>query len=186
MKRIFVAIKIPVSDFLKQSINSYQFAFKYDNIKWVELYNLHLTLLFLGDTDEGLIPGVIDNLKKLQDSVKSFKIKLKGLGVFSNIYNPRVLWIGVEPIEEFMILKEMIEKQLIDLDHQYNTENSDNPHLTIARIKNIKNNKKLKNTLGFNKHTLFQEITVNKFTLLESQLTPKGPIYSVISDFYLR
>lgn len=186
MKRLFIAIKIPVDNYIKESINSFKFTHKEENIKWVELHNLHLTLLFLGDTEEDQIPTIIKNLERLQERIKSFRFNLKGLGIFSSVQNPRVLWIGINPIDDLKLLKEQINESLMDLDIQLKNEKDFRPHLTIARLKRLVNKNKFKNTLSFNKHTMFKEVIVNNFTLFQSTLTPKGPIYKSLQEFYLR
>ncbi len=186
MKRLFIAAKIPIEDNFKQLLDIIKFHLKKEIIKWVELENLHITFQFLGDTDEELIPEITSSLNKLQLQVKSFKYHLEGLGIFNNMNNPRVLWIGIKPVEDLIVLKELIDRNLIDLDFKFKNEHDFKPHLTIGRIKKIRNFNKLKNTLHFNQDILFQEVTVNQVDLFESTLTPDGPIYTSLSKFNLR
>ena len=186
MKRLFIAIKIPVQNNFKETLKHFKQTFKTDNIKWVDPNNLHLTLIFLGDTEEELIPEIIQNLNKLQDKFKSFKIILKKLGVFNNVKYPKVLWIGVEPRENLNSLKELISERLFEFDLSYKDNREFKPHLTIARPKQINNINKLKNLLYENKNTVFQEQNVYEFALYESKLTPEGPIYTTLSKISLR
>ena len=186
MKRLFIASKIYINDIFNDLLDNIKFHLKKEVINWVEIDNLHITFQFLGDTDEDLIPDIIRNLNNLQLQVKSFKYQLKGLGLFNNLSNPRVLWIGIKPLDDLIILKEQIDKNLIDLDFKFKNEKEFNPHLTIGRIKKIRNFNKLKNTLQFNQDRLFQEVTVNQVDLFESTLTPDGPIYTSLSKVNLR
>ena len=61
------------------------------------------------------------------------------------------------------------------------------PHLTLARMKSPKGKKKLKDELdavnqeGIGPH----QFNVGAIHLYESQLTPKGSIYTVLANFKL-
>jgi len=52
------------------------------NVKLVEPENIHLTLKFLGDTDELLIDRIGDIIKDSVKEIESFEIQLKSAGVF--------------------------------------------------------------------------------------------------------
>jgi len=186
MKRLFIASKIIIDDTFKDLLDNIKFHLKREIIKWVENENLHITFQFLGDTDEAMIPEIISSLNKLQLQAKSFKYQLEGLGVFNSIHNPRVLWIGIKPIDNLVILKELIDKCLIELDFQFKNEKEFSPHLTIGRIKKIRNINKLTNTLKYNQFRHFQEVAVNHINLFESTLTPEGPIYNSLASVGLR
>ena len=62
MRRTFVAIKIPVSNQTVELINDIQSELKDDKIKWVESCNMHITLFFLGDTDEEIVNTLKDTI----------------------------------------------------------------------------------------------------------------------------
>ena len=58
MKRLFAALKInPDAGFLTEYRNL-QAAMKYQQIKWVEERNIHITLKFFGETQESEIPAI--------------------------------------------------------------------------------------------------------------------------------
>ena len=59
------------------------------------------------------------------------------------------------------------------------------PHLTLGRIKYIKNQLDLKNILSQYKDADIQEFKICEVVFYESQLTPAGPIYKVIKKFEL-
>jgi len=56
------------------------------------------------------------------------------------------------------------------------------PHLTLFRVKNIKDKKAL---LELEKIEINEKIFVDKICLMKSTLTPKGPIYEIIDSFEL-
>ena len=57
-------------------------------------------------------------------------------------------------------------------------------HLTIARIKKIKDKKKFFDELSRIK-IKEQKFTIDKFYLMKSELNEKGPVYSVVEEFSL-
>ncbi|MDA3954915.1 MAG: hypothetical protein PF485_14805 [Bacteroidales bacterium] len=89
MKRTFIAIKIPISNKTQELLNRLKIDFEDEKIKWIEDNNIHITLFFLGNTEEGKINEISAELTKIFKRVKSFDILCKGLGVFRSVFNPK-------------------------------------------------------------------------------------------------
>lgn len=147
-------------------------------VKMVEMENMHLTLKFLGELPQSSVNRIMDGLKSLK--FKPFKIEFKGLGVFPNLNYIRVVWVGVgEGVD-----------RLEDLHNQVNTilrklgfvEEEFSPHLTIARVKAIRNKPGLIKILNDYRDTSFGHIEVNSVRLKRSTLTSRGPIYDTIME----
>lgn len=62
--------------------------------RWIEEENLHLTLRFFGDIDNGQAREVVSSLQAIEQH--AFALQLAGLGVFTE-KDPRTLWAGVVP-----------------------------------------------------------------------------------------
>jgi 2'-5' RNA ligase len=151
-------------------------------IKFVEGKNLHLTLKFLGDIYETDIQNIIRKLNEIK--IDKFKFKLTGVGCFDPKF-PRVIWVGVEQGKEELIrLQNEIEKRLIELGFKPEKRKY-SPHLTVGRVKTVKNKRELLSQLDQLKNNDFGEIFVNNFRLRKSTLTPKGPNYEIIKEFIL-
>ena len=74
MKRIFIAVKVnPEETFLKM-INSFKTALFTENIKWINPENIHITLAFLGDTEEKLIKDINSMLDKVCRNLGNFEL----------------------------------------------------------------------------------------------------------------
>ncbi len=88
MLRLFVGIEFPPELKLRLSLLCTGVA----GAKWVDPGNLHLTLRFLGEIDEGLAADVDEALSRLK--ARRFILQLAGTGVFGG-NRPHALWVGV-------------------------------------------------------------------------------------------
>ncbi len=191
--RTFIAIDVPPA--VLDTITRIQNRFKSLGLhaSWVKPGNIHLTLKFLGDTDPDRIPGIQSKLTETLAPFAPFRVSLSSAGVFPNTKSPRVLWVGLKDEEGTLeTLQTAIEKTLESAGFHMD-KRSFSPHLTLARIKSPKGikspkeKKELKDELdaanqeGIAPHPF----DVGEIKLYESQLTPKGSIYSVLANFKL-
>ena len=184
MKRIFIAVEIEPGATLLQLISALKTGLKNDNIKWVNTDNIHLTLSFLGDTEEEMIRSVSNMLKERCEGYGKFELVIEGLGIFRNLADPRVLWTGIKPSGELVRLNEVIKNGL----KQTGTKIEDrpfNPHITLGRIKSVRDNILLASLLEKYHHSEMQRIFIDKVVLFESILLNTGPVYEPISIFKL-
>ena len=150
-------------------------------VKLVEAQNIHITLKFLGDTDEDLIGKIEEILKDSVENIKPFEIHLKGAGFFPNQNYIKVIWIGIENTEELGQIAYKIDDQISKLG--FNREKRKfSAHLTVARVKSAKNKDKLIQIIDKYNEIEFGKIIVDSIKLKQSELTPKGPIYTTLKD----
>ncbi|UMZ72816.1 RNA 2',3'-cyclic phosphodiesterase [Natranaerofaba carboxydovora] len=152
------------------------------NGRFVRRNKLHLTLKFLGETEE-------KNLLQIKNSVNPseinpFKIKLSDLGVFPPKGRPRVIWQGLEgetekDAEEMLKLKNLLEENLEDLGFE-KEKRKFKPHITLVRDPKNLNKNDLDNIL-------LKKMTTNvtSFSLMSSKLTKSGPIYDELCRYDL-
>ena len=150
-------------------------------LKLVEPQNIHITLKFLGDTDENLIGKIEDILKESVSDIKPFEIILKGAGVFPNQNYIKVMWIGIENTEQLGKIANKIDEQISGLGFDREKRRF-SAHLTIARVKSAKNKDNLIQIIEKYKEIEFGRITVHSIKLKQSELTPKGPIYTTLKE----
>ena len=177
--RTFIAIDIPVSQKVTEIINELKKT--QINAKIVETENMHLTLKFLGDTDENLIDEIEKIIKDAVINIQPFEIILKNMGVFPNQNYIKVAWIGIENAEPLKKIAETIDAKLNNLGFE-KEKRPFSVHLTIARIKSAKNKEKLIDLIDKYQKTELQKIKINKIFLKKSILTPNGPIYSNLKE----
>lgn len=142
--------------------------------KWVPPHNLHLTLRFLGEVDEGRVEELRGLARRVAARFSPFNMRLGALGAFPDPGRARVIWLGpLEGGEEFVRLALTMEEEVRKLGFEPETKGP-KPHVTLARFKRPKD---LRGTLqGVKPEPL--SIEVQEITLMRSTLRPEGPIYT--------
>ena len=177
--RAFIAVEIPISKEIKQVLKEVEKT--QIDAKIVETKNMHLTLKFLGDTDEKLIDNIEEIIKDSTKNIPAFQITLKKIGVFPNQNYIKVAWVGVENAEPLKQIAEAIDTKLQNIGFE-KEKRPFSAHLTIARIKSARNKEKLIDLINKYQNTEFQQIKIDKIILKKSTLTPKGPIYTDLKE----
>ena len=149
--------------------------------------NIHLTLKFLGEIDHGQIRQIKEQMTEAVAGSSPIRLTLDQVGVFPNTKRPRVLWAGLNNEEGALsALQQNIETELAEAGFPRDKKPFV-PHLTLARIKSPKARQALikeldaLNAEGIDPNP-FQAVAVH---LYQSQLTPKGSIYTVLAKFEL-
>jgi len=168
MVRCFIAV-YPI-----KSQKIYELQEKIGNLisgKEVEKENMHITLSFLGEKDESEINSIKEKLSKTAKNSYKREVVLTKMKFIPNDKFIRVIAIDVAGLDD---LSNIIEKEV--------GGDVKPPHLTLFRVKNVKDKKAL---LEFGKMEINEKILVDKICLMKSTLTPKGPIYEIIGSFEL-
>jgi 2'-5' RNA ligase len=182
MKRLFTAIKIhPDPDFLAK-LRELKHVLRNEQIKWVEEHNIHITLKFFGETEEKQVAGICSVLEKRAIQTPVIELRLAGLGIFGSSYAPKVIWAGIEPYNELSGLMRLIHSDLRVLGYEPDRQNLV-PHLTLGRIKFLKDKITFTRATGQNKNIASQTMTAGEMILYESILRREGPEYSALATF---
>jgi 2'-5' RNA ligase len=183
-KRLFIAINIPVSEKVRDFAQKIQQHFIDDKIKWVPLVNFHLTIKFLGETDENIIPEITKQIKTCTEKFNPFEISISGIGKFPKTRQPKVIWLGIKDANNIIRkLFTTVNNSMTNLG--FDSQNKFSPHITLGRIKFIKNKQLLNNLIDTYSDVLLQQITVSNIILYESILKPSGAEYRIIEKFDL-
>ena len=183
-KRLFIAFKIKPQKNLLQTYYELKQNLE-GKIKWVDDRNFHITVKFLGETDENLIPEISNILTSIAEKYPKFNISIENIGTFPNPFKPRVLWFGVKTDEFVPQMAKEIDFELTRLD--FEEENRIfTPHLTVARIKFLKNIDTLQGFIEENSGKIFQKDLIKELILYESILQPQGPVYKPLKIFALK
>lgn len=177
--RVFIAISLPkeVKDYLfelEKEISKLPAKFKLVSKK-----NLHITLKFIAQASESQIEELKSRLKEIK--FDSFKMALIEKGLFPNSRNPRVIWVGLDSDNLLRKLQKEIDEKLLDL---FSDSQEFTSHITLGRIKSIKDKEKFEDGL---KNIKIKNLSfkIEEFGLFKSELTKEGPIYSLIEKYKL-
>lgn len=171
--RVFISIDIP--DNVKEEILRIQKKLPEFSGKLTEEENLHLTLKFLGEIDEKQVKEIKDKLSEIK--LERFYARLGEVGVFNKKFI-KIIWIKLDNCEK---LQKEIDSKLSDL---FPKEKRFMSHLTIARVKNIKDKKKFISEIEKIKINKINFL-VSEFKLKKSTLTQDGPVYEDILEVEL-
>ena len=98
-RRLFVAVPIPPSVCERVAAVVEAVRAKGDpdarDVRWVRLDSLHLTLRFLGPTEEGRVAGVVEAVDRAASELAPFDVVISGAGAFPSTARPRALWLGI-------------------------------------------------------------------------------------------
>ena len=186
--RLFVAIDLP--DSARRYLTVVQRDLRAYNLKvrWVVPENIHLTLLFLGDTREHLVGPIGMAMTSAVAALAPFHLAVKGLGVFPSYKRPRVVWSGVGgAVSAAVAVKKAIECDLRQVDGlTYRPERRTfKPHLTLGRAKGPIAPSVLAEVGRLRDAAEPTVIAVDAVHLIQSRLTPQGAQYTKLRSVYL-
>lgn len=184
VKRLFIALKIEPSELLSAILSDIRLHLQGSDIRWVDAHNLHITLMFLGNVETGLIPEIETELRKIALRNSPFILTLAGLGAFYRNKQASVIWAGIKSGSAIDKLASEVQQSMFKLGLK-TEERKFRPHLTLGRVKTQCNEKVLKSYLVETRDKIIQETSINKFILFESKLMPMGSIYYQLKTFYL-
>ncbi len=177
MIRTFIAVELP--DTFIPEIERISSMLKAPGIKLVEPGLVHITMKFLGDTQEDKVEPIISALSQI--NCRPFEARIKGIGIFPKSGYIRVIWIGAQG--DFGTLHNEIERVLTPLkfekDHQFT------PHATLARVKQAREKAALLDKINKLGEVDLGTMVVHSISFKKSILTPDGPIYHTIREIKL-
>lgn len=176
-----------VEDVVKKRLRECQERFKEADVdvRWVDVKNIHITLKFLGYVEEERLTQVRDIINKSVQGIKPFPLRFEGVGGFPRFQRPRVVFIMVE---DKMGCLAAMSSRLEEGFQALGIEKEDRvyePHLTLGRIKSSHNIERFVRLMEKYRDEPFGEELVSRVLLMQSQLTPQGPIYTKLEEFSL-
>jgi RNA 2',3'-cyclic 3'-phosphodiesterase len=177
--RLFVALEVPsaVRENFAALLASLRAVTK--EPRWVRAENLHVTLKFLGEVDEGKLDAVRAELGKLR-SEQAVTLEFRGLGFFPNEKHPRVFWAGMEVSPNLKTLAGDIEAAMEKLGIP-REKREFSPHLTLARFEKPRFPEAMRKAITENAPREFGVLRTNKFHLVQSKLKPSGAEYTTVA-----
>jgi 2'-5' RNA ligase len=182
MIRSFIAFDIENESILKRITDRQTLLTKTGaDLKLVEPKNIHMTIRFLGNITTPMAEKIHEEMKKVQ--FIPFDVKINGIGAFPNPRYPRVLWAGItQGADQLRSIFNQLEPRLRSLEFAPDPKGF-SPHLTIARVKSGRNKAELGKCITENANYEFGIVGAKCLRLKKSDLTPRGPIYSILKEF---
>ncbi len=179
MIRTFIALSLPEE--VKAALQSATTDLKKRGMdaRWVRPQAMHLTLKFIGEMDEALVPELGAGLERVAGRHEPLALRLNGMGAFPNLRRARVIWAGLagdlEPLAGLAAeIDDVCAGVGIDVEKR-----PFKPHLTVGRLKRP-------SMIDLKIDLVETAFTVEKISLFRSELTPHGALYTNLHTSSLR
>ncbi len=177
MIRLFVALALPET----LSRRLAMLAGGVREARWLDIENMHLTLRFIGETEEDTLAEINHALEQVR--ADGFDMTLSGVGHFQSRKRVHALWVGIEPNPSLTDLHARIASALMRAgcapDRRRFT-----PHVTLARLKPAPP-AHVRDWLEANSLFRADPVAVTGFTLFQSHLSQSGAQYQALREFPL-
>ena len=183
--RLFLALDLPeaVRQAFRELIS--QLKKSCPNARWVRPEGIHVTLKFIGHTDENNAEPICAALAPIR-SEQTVEMEFRGLGFFPHERRPRVLWCAVAASANLARLADDVGRALEPLGIPSESREYV-PHLTLARLEPEKISpaefQKLERAAEEAAGSSFGSARESEFYLLESMLKPTGAEYRRLRTF---
>ena len=177
MIRLFVALELPAATAERLAAQGVGLP----GARWVAARNLHLTLRFIGEVDEGTAEDIHDQLLSVRAA--PFALTLAGLGLFGDSHRAHTLWQGVERSEPLIRLAAKVEAAVVRAGRLPEPRKF-SPHLSLARIKQALPDR-LQDFIAAAPPHRAEIVAVDGFGLFRSTLGRHGPEYDVLERYPL-
>lgn len=162
-------------------------------LSWVQPAAIHLTMKFLGDVPDDLVPVLHDAMTQAVSGHRALSIPLERVGAFPDARRPRVLWAGPgesweggEESRRLTMMHEAIEMCCRTVDLAPDSR-ALAPHLTLARVREgdrqlgalLVRSGTLDNPIGPG------ALEAKSVVLMRSELHPTGSVYTPLWDVRL-
>ncbi|NIP24362.1 MAG: RNA 2',3'-cyclic phosphodiesterase [Phycisphaerae bacterium] len=183
--RCFIAIDIDENNRMALGDLQQQLKSKVDvkrsDVKWVKPGNIHLTLKFLGEIKDEQVVDICNIVKEVAGRHNSFELSIESVGHFGG-RSARVLWVGTgEGREKLLELQKDLEQELASAGWPAE-KRAYSGHLTLCRVRNPKAGFKLVQIIEQYNDFKVGVMSADSISVFQSELTPAGPIYTVLSE----
>ena len=177
--RTFLALELPQT--VRNKLSSYVELIsgndKLQQIRWLPKENYHLTLAFLGNVDYVLISTL--KLRLEQSSKQAVPFRFSEITPFPFSGTPKIAAAMLEHSDELMQLQHNTDKCVrafgISLERRRFA-----PHVTLGRLKS-----RSRKSIAFQPQQIFLEGVSEKVVISQSELAPKGAVYTSLGEISL-
>ena len=131
--------------------------------------------------DDARVPEIGAVLGEAAAGVSRFELRLVGLGAFPSPTRPRVIWAGAsEGGEALGVVARRVEEALA----RVGFPPEDRPfaaHVTLGRIREPRRDPDLASALAAGAGKDFGRLTIDRISLMRSDLSPRGARYTEVT-----
>jgi 2'-5' RNA ligase len=183
--RSFLAIELPKPILRKIEEVQGDLRLSHADVRWVNPEKIHLTLKFFGNIEESRIDAIFKSIEEQIRNTQPFSLKVRGVGAFPHLKNPRVIWMGLVNGKEVLAsLQKQIEIQLEKIGFQPE-DRPFHPHLTLGRMRSSRGKEELVGRMEKHRDEEFGDFQIERVVLFKSDLKPTGPIYTPLKEMKL-
>ena len=179
--RTFLALELPQTVRNKLSAHAELISGhdKLQQIRWLPKENYHLTLSFLGNVEYVLISSLQLKLEQNLSYNISVPFRFSEITPFPFSGTPKIAAAMLEHSDELMQLQHNAAKCVrvfgISLERRRFT-----PHVTLGRLKSCS-----RKSIAFQPQQIFLEGVSEKVVISQSELAPKGTVYTSLGEISL-
>lgn len=175
--RGFIAVEVPAGPALEALAAELRNAS--GSLRVIPTDRIHLTLKFLGDTEEGLVPEIVAAIREATAGVHPFELRIRGTGAFPSLGRMNVIWVGAEGAEALARIADALEASLESLGFP-RERRPWKAHVTLARVKGHRDLDRVRRILEAQRDASFGSIPVDAVHLKKSVLKPDGAEYTTL------
>lgn len=151
------------------------------SLKVVATDQLHLTVKFLGETEEGLVPEIVAAIRDASADVRPFDVTVRGTGAFPSLTRMSVIWVGLDGAEPIARIAAELETSLESFGFAVERRPW-KAHVTLARVKGHRDLDRVQRILEARRDEVFGSHRVDRIHLKKSVLTKGGAQYSIVAS----
>lgn len=183
MIRLFVAVNLPPASRERIAADSLPLREAAPSIAWIRAPLLHLTLKFIGEQEERLVPRFAEACAAVAGVARPHRLAFGAYGAFPNLRRPHVVWLGISAGAEHLA------RVVADLDAACEAlgvpreTRPFRPHLTIGRVKRDLSRRESRALAHAARSASSEEaMLVESIDLMRSDLGGAGPVYTVLAS----
>ena len=180
-RRLFIAVNLPEN--IKKKLIEYQGKWQDLDpklIRWVNKFNLHITLVFIGYVDDDEMYEICNIVKETAKKHEPFFINLEKIILGPLGRTPRMFWVEGAKSQELAELQSDLENAIAGKDYMKKEIRPYKPHITLSRFKY-----ELIKSLPKVDEPFKSQIPVETIEVMQSNLKRSGAEYSVLESMEL-
>jgi 2'-5' RNA ligase len=188
LHRVFVAINI--SEKIKNYLCAAQDRYLELPARWARPENLHITLVFLGNTSDQEVIDVCDTVREIANRHDPFDLTLDRICYGPPGKAPRMVWVNGAKSAELGALQTDLQNSFFETGQPDESIGSDEerffvPHVTLARIKQTELHQMEREEVPVIDEEIDKTFMVESIEVMESESKKGGPVYTVLESFKL-